>query len=139
MRLRRLLLAVLFALSACSYIPRVGVYKLEVNQGNYVTEDMVEKLRPGMTKSQARLVLGTPLVIDVFHADRWDYVYHHEAEGKTNDQRRFSVYFQDDKLASWEGDKAPPSVTYKASASGTAPTAPDDKGFFRNLLDKIGL
>jgi outer membrane protein assembly factor BamE len=139
MRLRRLLLAVVLALSACSYIPHVGVYKLEVNQGNYVTQDMVEKLRPGMTKSQVRLVLGTPLVIDVFHADRWDYVYHHEVGGATNEQRRFSVLFQEDKLASWEGDKAPAVVTYKASTSGTAPTAPEEKGFFRNLLDKIGL
>src|SRR6478672_9103806 len=139
MRLRRLLLAALLALSACSYIPHFGVYKLDINQGNFITQDMVEKLRPGMTKSQVRLVLGTPLVIDVFHADRWDYVYHKAASGKVDEQRRFSVYFEKDTLSRWEGDQAPPGVTYKASTSGTAPTAPEEKGFFRDLLNKMGL
>ena len=59
-------------------IPGVTPYRIEIQQGNYVSQDMVAQLKPGMTKEQVRFVLGTPLVTDIFHADRWDYVYWRE-------------------------------------------------------------
>ena len=65
----------LLLLSGCSYIPTLP-YKIDIQQGNVVTEEMVEKLKPGMSRSQVRFVLGTPLITDVFHADRWDYFYY---------------------------------------------------------------
>ena len=140
--LRWLLLALVVALAGCSYVQRLGVYKLEINQGNYVTKDMVERLRPDMTKSQVRLILGTPLVIDVFHADRWDYVYHHEVGGKAVENRRFAVFFTNDKLAKWEGDDAPAAPVYRASTAEEAakkePAKSEEKGFFGRLWEKIG-
>src|SRR5215475_3026894 len=56
-------------------IPTLTPYRMDVQQGNVVTQEMVEKLKPGMTPSQVRFILGTPLVVDAFHKDRWDYVY----------------------------------------------------------------
>src|SRR5678815_5423335 len=70
------------ALTGCAtmdqYLPTwrsFGVYKIDVNQGNYLSQDMVDKLKVGMTQAQVRQVLGTPLIASPFRADRWDYVY----------------------------------------------------------------
>lgn len=116
--LRRLLIcaAALASLAACqtmdTYFPTArnfGVYKLDVNQGNYITSDMVGKLKTGMTPQQVRLTLGTPLLMDPFHDNRWDYVYQFTRQGRLADHREFRVYFVDDKLARWEGDEMPKS------------------------------
>ncbi len=118
---RRLFLAVIAIaaslVAGCStidtYAPTLrsfGVYKLDVNQGNFLSQDMVEKLRVGQTKQQVRLILGTPLIVSVFRDDRWDYTYEFIRQGRTVDHRNFSVYFADDKLARWEGDEMPPST-----------------------------
>lgn len=84
----------------------LSVYKVEVQQGNVVTQEMVEKLKPGMTRSQVRFVLGTPLVTDAFHPNRWDYYYYlrrsNEDSGET---RRLTVIFKNDTLVSVQGDK----------------------------------
>ena len=88
-------------------IPGLHAYKIDIQQGNYVTQDMVAKLKPGMTKSQVRFALGTPLVTDVFHPERWDYVYVLNKKGKLIEQRRIIVVFQDDKLLRLEGDVVP--------------------------------
>jgi outer membrane protein assembly factor BamE len=72
-----------------------------------VTQEMVEKLRPGMTPSQVRFILGTPLVVDAFHKDRWDYVYRFSKRGTLQESRRIVIVFQDDKLARIEGDVVP--------------------------------
>lgn len=138
-RLRWFFCAAVFALTACSHLPHVGVYKLEINQGNYVTQDMVERLKPDMTRGQVKLVLGTPLVTDAFHADRWDYVYYHGVDGRLVEKRNFAVYFANDKLAKWEGDQAPPAPSYRPSEPGEGKTkAEEEKGFFGKLRDKLG-
>ena len=86
-----------------------GVYKLDINQGNYISQDMVDKLKVGQTRQQVAPALGTPLVADAFHDNRWDYVYEFKRQGRTLEHRQFTVYFVDDKLARWEGDEMPPS------------------------------
>ncbi len=88
-------------------IPALTPYKMDVQQGNVVTQEMVEKLRPGMTPSQVRFILGTPLVVDAFHKDRWDYVYRFSKRGTLQESRRIVIVFQDDKLARIEGDVVP--------------------------------
>jgi outer membrane protein assembly factor BamE len=96
-----------------SYLPTMrslGVYKLDVNQGNYLTQDMVAKLKEGQTRSQVRAILGTPLVTSAFRDDRWDYVYEYTRQGRLVEHRAFTVYFVGDNLARWEGDEMPPSV-----------------------------
>ncbi|MDH5513414.1 MAG: outer membrane protein assembly factor BamE [Gammaproteobacteria bacterium] len=94
-------LVMAMALSAC-----LSVYKVEVQQGNVVTQEMIDKLKPGMTRSQVRFVLGTPLVTDAFHPDRWDYYYYHRpSNAKTGETRRLTVYFKNDTLSSVVSDR----------------------------------
>ncbi len=114
----------LAALALCSPSPRqgarrststlptlrnFGVYKLDINQGNYLSQDMVDKLKVGQTKAQVRQLLGTPLVVSAFRDNRWDYVYEFTQQGRSVAHRTFTVYFVDDKLARWEGDEMPAS------------------------------
>jgi len=106
---RYIVLAVLL-LAGCGGVPTlpsVTPYKIDIQQGNVVTQEMVAKLKPGMTRQQVRFALGTPLVVDPFRTDRWDYVYLYEKAGKTQEQRRIAVIFKDDKLAHIEGDVVP--------------------------------
>jgi outer membrane protein assembly factor BamE len=95
-------------LAACSSAPEktsvFSPYRIDVRQGNFVTQEMVAQLKPGMTRDQVRFVLGTPLVTDIFHADRWDYVYRFQPGKGAAQQRRITVYFEDDKLARVAGD-----------------------------------
>jgi outer membrane protein assembly factor BamE len=95
------------SLVGCQHVPALPTltpYKMDIQQGNVVTQDMVAKLKPGMTPSQVRFILGTPLVVDAFHKDRWDYVYRLEKRGTLQEHRRIVVVFKDDKLARIEGD-----------------------------------
>lgn len=108
-----LLLAVLAAalLAACGSVPRIpGVtpYKVEIQQGNFVSQEMVSQLKPGMSKEQVRFVLGTPLLTDIFHADRWDYIYWRETPAGKREQRKLAVHFDDGRLARLDGDVVPP-------------------------------
>lgn len=84
-----------------------GVHRIEIQQGNIIEQEMVDQLKPGMTKAQVRFVLGTPLIADSFDQDRWDYHYSKkDRTGKTVTEK-FSVYFEDEKLESFEGNIAP--------------------------------
>ncbi|MBB5019199.1 outer membrane protein assembly factor BamE [Chitinivorax tropicus] len=112
------LLSVLTAsllLSACSWLTP---YKLDIQQGNYITEDMVAKLKPGMTRNQVRYVLGTPMLVDPFHANRWDYVYREVRDGKVVVEKRYVVNFEGDKATSFEGEVFP---TQKGFIAAPAP------------------
>lgn len=140
--------AVALMLAGCSWLPRLGVYKLDVNQGNYVTQDQVDKLKIGQTRQQVRVALGTPMLMDPFHADRWDYPYQFVRLGQTLERRQFTVYFVNDKLARWEGDEMPPPPVEVARAGGgdavldkSISTAPKtgDESWLQQLLRKIGL
>lgn len=108
MRMHRPLLPLVLALlCGCSYLPRIpGVtpYRIDIQQGNFISQDMVGQLRPGMSKDQVKLVLGTPLLTDIFHAERWDYVYWRERPGSAREQRKLTVYFEDGKLTRLDGD-----------------------------------
>ncbi|WP_239901036.1 outer membrane protein assembly factor BamE, partial [Laribacter hongkongensis] len=73
-------------------------HTIDIQQGNVVTQDAVDKLRPGMTRAQVRFVLGTPLLTDMFHAQRWDYVFQIRREGQLREEKRFTVYFDGDRL-----------------------------------------
>jgi len=98
MRARILTLIALLLLAGCSYVPSLP-YKIEVQQGNVITQEMVDKLKPGMTRSQVRFALGSPMISDAFHENRWDYIYRLEQSGRLVEQRNLTVFFEDDKLA----------------------------------------
>ena len=134
-------------LAGCSWFPSLGVYKLDVNQGNYITQDQVEKLKVGQSRQQVKTVLGTPLVADVFHDTRWDYLYQFQRRGRVLEQRKFTVYFVDDKLARWEGDEMPPPPAEVARNGGgdaaldkSLSTAPKTRetSWLEDLLKKLG-
>ncbi|MHB8665946.1 MAG: outer membrane protein assembly factor BamE [Burkholderiales bacterium] len=94
-------------------------YRMEIQQGNFVDQDAVLKLKPGMSKEQVRFILGTPLLTDIFHADRWDYVYRRQrVNSNVVEHRRISVYFDDGKLKRIEGD-----VVAEKNAGVTPPDA----------------
>jgi outer membrane protein assembly factor BamE len=95
------------------------VYKVDVQQGNLISQDMVSKLKKGMTKTEVRQVLGTPLLMDPFHGNRWDYYFSTHVRGRPMERSRFSVYFENDKLVSLTGD-----VTAAALAPPAPATAP---------------
>jgi len=98
-------LAVALSVAACSWVPNISPHRIEIQQGNFVTQEMVAQLKPGMSRDQVRFILGTPLVADVFHADRWDYVFTRiRANSRELEQRRIAVFFEDGKLKRVEGD-----------------------------------
>jgi outer membrane protein assembly factor BamE len=112
-----LLLLLLWGCSSVPILPGLLPYKMEIQQGNLITQDMVSRLRPGMTMDQVRFILGTPLVADIFHADRWDYVYTRvPAGGGPMEQRRLAVFFNGGKLARLDGDVVPQAASASASA-----------------------
>jgi outer membrane protein assembly factor BamE len=98
---RALLMLLLLQLAGCGWL---APYRIDIQQGNFVSQEMVARLKRGMTKEQVRFVLGTPLVTDIFHADRWDFVYLLDRPGQPRVQRRLAVFFADDRLSRLEGD-----------------------------------
>jgi len=103
-------LALVFPLLGCgspATVLGISPYRMEIQQGNFVSKDSVSQLKPGMTKEQVRFVLGTPLVTDIFHANRWDYPYYREPAGGKREEGRLVVYFDDGKLARIEGEGIP--------------------------------
>lgn len=73
-------------------------YRISIPQGNYVTKEMLAQVKPGMTPEQVRFALGTPLVQDVFHPNRWDYVFRFQRASGRADQRHATVYFDNGKV-----------------------------------------
>lgn len=95
-------------------IDKIQPYRIDIPQGNVVTQEMLAKLKPGMTRAQVKFVLGTPLVVDPFHSQRWDYFYSLLKDGKKIEQRRITVIFDGDSMKGLEGDiNATPAVEVK--------------------------
>ncbi len=133
-----ILLAVLCA-SCGTALPTIKPYKLDVQQGNVVTSKMLLQLRPGMTKSQVRFIMGTPLIQDSFHGNRWDYVYQMRESGKIIEQRRVILDFENELLKTVRGDVIA-SAADKASADeniGTRVINPSAKPEEKSLMSKL--
>jgi outer membrane protein assembly factor BamE len=101
-------------------------YKVEVVQGNFVSKEQVELLKPGMSRQQVREILGTPLLTDVFHSNRWDYVFTIQRQGVDAQQRRLTVFFNGETLERFEGDPMPSEQEFVAAvdARGRAGKVP---------------
>lgn len=91
-------------LSACSSLRFPWAYQLVVQQGNYVEQNMIDSLEVGMTRRQVKFVMGSPLIEDTFNADRWDYFYEVKRGEDQLTRKLFTVYFEADKLARWDGE-----------------------------------
>lgn len=84
-----------------------GAYRIDIQQGNVITQDMIDQLRPGMTRAQVQYVMGTPLLEDSFNRERWDYVQSLQPGGKERTQRTITVFFENNELVSVQGDLKP--------------------------------
>ena len=93
MKAKLLSLLMIGSLSGCGVVNFITPYKLDIPQGNEVTADQVENLRVGMTRSQVKFVLGTPLLADPLHADRWDYALRNRQSGSLTESKTLTVFF----------------------------------------------
>lgn len=102
--------------SSDSFLGLITPYRMEIVQGNVVTQEMAAAIKPGMTRAQVRDVLGSPLLTDIFHADRWDYVFTIRRQGAPYQQRRVTVLFDEAGLMkSFEADELPSEQEFVAA------------------------
>ncbi|MDR2111727.1 MAG: outer membrane protein assembly factor BamE [Candidatus Accumulibacter sp.] len=143
------------AAGACSWVPRpISEYKIDIQQGNVLTQEMVAQLRPGLTREQVRFILGTPVLADMFHANRWDYLYRLQ-KGSTGEieTRKFSTFFDDDgRLVRVGGDVSvlqPADLTAEPEnrmreidlgsiPEGTEAPPLEERGFFGTIMESLG-
>ena len=119
-------LLALFALGGCGSFnfnatDILRPYRMEIQQGNFITQEMVSQLKLGQTREQVRFILGSPLVTDIFRTDRWDYVFARRRVNSSEvEQRRIVVFFVDGKLVRIEGDvvNAPGVAASQAAPAG---------------------
>ena len=96
-----LIISSVFFLAGCSF---PGVYKINVQQGNIVTQDMLDKLRPGMTKRQVHFVLGNPVVTNLFNETQESFLYTYQKAGGETVSQNIKVYYPDNVFERYEGD-----------------------------------
>ncbi len=159
-----IILLVMLVFAGCKQLPDIPIptvispYQIDIQQGNVVTQEMVAKLKPGMTRAQVRFALGSPQIVDAFRTDRWDYIYMFQRQGKPIERRNITVIFEDEKLLRLEGDVTalqpavkpatpaaeksavkPPTATVPGAKPDVKQDQPqEEKGFFGRMLDKLG-
>jgi outer membrane protein assembly factor BamE len=143
-----LVMALGLALSACSpgsfdrlraSLP--GVYRMDIHQGNIVTQEMVDQLKPGMNQRQVAFILGTPLIKDPFHDERWDYLYSNEPGGQARMQKRITLVFENDELVGLQGDFRPgdlPSVEPSKEITVNVPKISREKTLWETITGLFG-
>ena len=109
--------------SSDNFLGVVTPYRVEVVQGNVVTKEQIDAVKPGLTRQQVRDILGSPLLTDVFHADRWDYVFTIRRQGTEPQARRVVVLFDGDKLKSVDGGSDMPAERDFVASIDTFKTA----------------
>lgn len=93
----------------------VTPYKIDIVQGNFVSKEQAAAVKPGMSRTQVRDILGTPLLVSIFHADRWDYVFTFKRQGLEPQARKVTVFFKADALERIEADALPTEAEFVAS------------------------
>ncbi len=123
------LLISILSLTSCSNILNnlPGVYSLDIQQGNIINQEMIDQLRPEMSKRQVLYIMGSSMLVDVFHQARWDYLYSEQPGGKERKQKRLSLFFDGDKLIGVQGDFRPSTLpVIKPSHETTVDVPPRD-------------
>ena len=120
------------------------LHKIDIQQGNVIDQEMLNKLQPGMDKKQGKFIMGTPVLVDPFHNERWEYIYSFQEGGKVREQRHITLHFEGGKLAHISGDIEVSNVPRQKEAIITEENAvivpesdKEEKGFFGRLLEKI--
>ena len=130
--------------AGCSSDQVPFVYRIDIPQGNVVTQEMLNRLEPGMSKQQVSLVMGTPLVVDPFHPDQWVYLYRLRKGGEAVEERRIELQFQNDRLQRVTGDVKPaagaPAPAPAPAAAVTVPHEPPrEPGLWERIKRSVGL
>lgn len=124
------------------FLPSCAIYQADLQQGNVISPAMVAQLKPSMTRSQVRYILGTPPIVDPFHADEWVYYYSDGKLAKVKEQRRMVVRFNGDIVSSIQGNAAIDSaaaITYDDSVEVTEDSDPvKAKRKKKGIIDRIG-
>jgi outer membrane protein assembly factor BamE len=138
-------LSILLILTGCSAegtrkLP--GVYRIDIQQGNVIEQEMLDKLRPGMVKDQVHFIMGTPTIVDPFRVDRWEYIYTFSKGGNRRQQRHITIFFEEDKLAYLEGGvvkgiRKPPEEYRKERKTVDVPPRRKKKGFMSKLANVL--
>ena len=122
LKIRTLSIAVACALIIAGYsLPRV--HRISVQQGNVITQEMVDQLKPGMTRSQVAYIMGEPILRSAFVENRWDYIYTIAVPGYFENDVRLSLFFEDDALLYFTGDLAPSENKDEVEAEATTAAA----------------
>ncbi len=119
--------ALAVALAGCTGDKWGFPYKAGVQQGNWITQEQVALLQPGMTREQVRFALGSPTLTSVLHANRWDYPYYYKPGYGEAQERKFTVWFENDRLTRWEGDKQPDLQPYQINTPSATADEKADK------------
>lgn len=116
-------ISLLVIVTGCSSLKFPGVHRIPILQGNMIDQKMVDQLKIGMTKRQVRYVMGTPMVKDTFNPDRWDYYYRLRRPNGDIAERRFTAFFEGDKLVRFTGDLMPKTHQDDATEDSEKETA----------------
>jgi outer membrane protein assembly factor BamE len=119
--------AVAVVMAGCSSDKWGFPYRPAVQQGNWVTQEQIALLQPGMTREQVRFALGSPTLTSALHSDRWDYPYYFQSGSGKVDDRKFTVWFDGNRLLRWDGDKQPDLQPFQLNTVGTPQEAVDER------------
>ena len=120
-----------------------GVYRIDIQQGNVIEQEMLDKLEPGMVKDQVHFIMGTPTIVDPFHNDRWEYLYTYSKAGARREQRHITIFFEEDKLTYIEGGvvrgiRRPPEDYVKERKTVDVPSELQKQdGIFSKLINVL--
>ena len=130
------LIAVLGTGSGCQMPDLPGLYRIDVQQGNVIDQEMVDRLEIGMEESKVRFILGTPLLVDPFNPDRWDYIYTLRQGSGPTVRRHLMLYFTGGRLARMQGDLEPGAAPDSARTPTlvTVPQRKGREGFLERLI-----
>jgi outer membrane protein assembly factor BamE len=111
------------AVSSCAWIDQplgfvarsINPYRFELIQGNVITKEQLEVIRPGMSKNQVKEVLGTPLITSLFHEERWDYAFTVRRSGQEIQRKKLAVFFDKEQMLRFESDPLPSEAEFAAT------------------------
>jgi outer membrane protein assembly factor BamE len=113
--------AVALMVAGCSSVPSLpsiggfGIYRVDVVQGNFISQETAALIRPGLSRAEVRDILGTPLVASALHANRWDYAFTLIRDGNLTQQYRYTVFFNGERVSRTEGTDLPPEKDFVAA------------------------
>ena len=118
-----------------------GVYSIDVQQGNIIEQRMIDQLRPGMNKRQVQFIMGSPMLDDIYHKNRWYYLYSNQPSGENREQKQVSLFFENDKIVGIQGDFKPgniPAVKPSNETTVDVPARDLDKTLWEKITGLFG-